>query len=422
MKTRFNKFVLIIALLDVLVTTHIVGRSTGASITKVLDDPNPVAAFTVTPSEAACYQIITFDASASYHTSPTRSIVGYEWDFDAASENDFQVDAVGIKVTHAYPKFGAFNAWLRVTDDQGLTGITSQIVNVDLGNLPPIADAGGPYITTLGISVILDGQGSVDPNMPCDWIGSYLWDINDDDIFGDLTGPTPTLIVESGSSFHVGMSYRIGLLVTDSFGLLSNVSETTLQIQQAVTIELSSFSALVNDSFVLLNWRTETETNNYGFEIERRTNNKDKSLWEKIGFVEGHGNSNSPKEYSYTDKNPYGCNTFQYRLKQIDNDGQFIYSGEVEIELLPNQYDLMQNYPNPFNPTTTIGFGILEKGNVRLSVLNVLGEEIRLLLNEEMEADYHSIEFNASDLPSAVYFYRIQSGNFIDTKKMLLLK
>ena len=85
-------------------------------------------------------------------------------------------------------------------------------------------------------------------------------------------------------------------------------------------------------------------------------------------------------------------------------------------------YILSQNFPNPFNPTTTIRFGISEKGNVRLSVLNILGEEISVLLNEEKEAGYHSIDFNGSDLPSSVYFYRIQAGNFIDTKKMLLLK
>jgi len=94
----------------------------------------------------------------------------------------------------------------------------------------------------------------------------------------------------------------------------------------------------------------------------------------------------------------------------------------VEEKSIPFEFALSQNYPNPFNPTTTIGFGIMERGNVRMSVLNILGEEIRVLLNEEKEAGYHSIDFNASDLPSGVYFYRIQSGNFIETKKMLLLR
>ena len=96
---------------------------------------------------------------------------------------------------------------------------------------------------------------------------------------------------------------------------------------------------------------------------------------------------------------------------------------DIEEEIsLPLAYKLEQNYPNPFNPATTVGFGLPEKGNVRLSVLNILGEEIRIILNEEKDTGYHSVEFNASDLPSGVYFYKLTAGNFISTRKMLLLK
>ena len=102
--------------------------------------------------------------------------------------------------------------------------------------------------------------------------------------------------------------------------------------------------------------------------------------------------------------------------------GEFVDIKEVLTDQVPITYKLVQNYPNPFNPTTTIGLGIPENGNIKLSILNILGEEIRVLLNEEKGAGYHSVEFNASDLPSGVYFYRIQAGSFIDTKKMLLLK
>jgi hypothetical protein len=94
--------------------------------------------------------------------------------------------------------------------------------------------------------------------------------------------------------------------------------------------------------------------------------------------------------------------------------GEFTFQAKI--------YSLYQNYPNPFNPTTTIGFGIPEKGNVRLSILNILGEEISVLLNEEKEAGYHSVEFDASKLPSGVYFYQLKSGSFVQTKQMLLLK
>ena len=109
---------------------------------------------------------------------------------------------------------------------------------------------------------------------------------------------------------------------------------------------------------------------------------------------------------------------------------QVIITGVDDEVTVPSAFKLEQNFPNPFNPTTTMRFGIPEKGNVKLSVLNILGEEIRVLLNGEKDAGYHSIDFNGSDLTSGVYFYRIQvvdpsssSGQvFIDTKKMLLLK
>ena len=118
--------------------------------------------------------------------------------------------------------------------------------------------------------------------------------------------------------------------------------------------------------------------------------------------------------------NFYHAGKYFYRLKQIDFGGKYEYSQAVEVNWSPfTTYKLEQNYPNPFNPTTTIGFGIPDKGNVRLSVLNILGEEIRILLNEEKEAGYHSIDFNASELPSG-YFYRLQAGSFIEMKLILL--
>jgi len=108
-------------------------------------------------------------------------------------------------------------------------------------------------------------------------------------------------------------------------------------------------------------------------------------------------------------------------VQRIRGDGTLTNIHSLQHSLLHNFF-LDQNYPNPLNPKTTIGFGIPEKGNVRMSVLNILGEEIKVLLSEEKEAGYHSVEFNGSDLPSSVYFYRIQAGSFIDTKKMILLR
>ncbi len=184
-------------------------------------------------------------------------------------------------------------------------------------------------------------------------------------------------------------------------------------------VELSSFTAEVNENKVLLNWRTETEVNNYGFEILRQAQD---DTWQLLGFVEGNGNSNSPKYYSYTD-NSVSSGSYFYRLKQIDNDGRFEYSKVVEITVSDvTTFQLGQNYPNPFNPSTEIRFSIPETGNVNLTVYNIIGEQVAVLLNGVMEAGSHTINFNAENLLSGIYFYTLKTGNIVEMKKMILLK
>jgi hypothetical protein len=141
-----------------------------------------------------------------------------------------------------------------------------------------------------------------------------------------------------------------------------------------------------------------------------------------IGFIEGHGNSNSPKQYSFTDKNLIGGSRFSYRLKQIDNDGTFEYSDEVEIMLIPTIFELVQNYPNPFNPTTKIKYRLPTSSKVTLKIYNVLGNEVITLLDDEKEAGTYEFIFNAGDYSSGVYIYSLQAGSFVETKKMVLLK
>ena len=190
-------------------------------------------------------------------------------------------------------------------------------------------------------------------------------------------------------------------------------------------VELSSFSASVIGSTVKLNWRTETEVNNYGFEILRQGHTSTSlsvTDWEKIGFVEGYGNSNSPKDYSFTDASVLS-GTYSYRLKQIDIDGQFEYSKIIEVNLgSPKKYELAQNFPNPFNPNTSIKFTLPETGNVKLTVYNMLGQEIAILVNGVKEAGTHIINFNAEEFNSGVYIYRIESNGFNEVRKMTLIK
>lgn len=184
-------------------------------------------------------------------------------------------------------------------------------------------------------------------------------------------------------------------------------------------VELTSFSATKIGKDIKLTWSTSTEINNFGFEIERSVF---KGEWNKIGFVNGNGNSNSPKNYSFVDDKT-STGRYSYRLKQIDNDGQFEYSKVIEIDVSGvKEYELTQNYPNPFNPTTTIQYILPQTGMVRLTLYNVLGEEIRTLVNEIKDAGTHTVNINADNLNSGIYIYRIESGSFVQSRKMTIIK
>lgn len=186
-----------------------------------------------------------------------------------------------------------------------------------------------------------------------------------------------------------------------------------------VPVELTSFTANAYGKEVTLNWSTATELNNYGFEVQRKALGGD---FATVAFVKGQGTTTQQNQYSFEDKNLDEGKYF-YRLKQMDYGGQFSYSQivEVDVRMLDN-YTLEQNYPNPFNPTTTIGYVLQEKSNAKLTMLNSLGEEIAVLVNEEQDKGYHKVVFDASKLSSGVYFYKLTAGNFISTRKMLLIK
>jgi len=191
-------------------------------------------------------------------------------------------------------------------------------------------------------------------------------------------------------------------------------------------VELTSFTATISNLNATLTWKTATEVNNYGFEIERRLiDSKASSVnsWGKIGFVKGSGTSNSPKEYSYTDAS-VASGTYAYRLKQIDNNGAFKYSQEAEVTVVvPKVFALSQNYPNPFNPSTTITFTLAEDSRVSLKVYDIIGREVAMLVNGDMKAgELHSVLFDASKLSSGLYFYRLDAGKNSLVRKLVLMK
>jgi hypothetical protein len=207
--------------------------------------------------------------------------------------------------------------------------------------------------------------------------------------------------------------------------------------EYALPVSLNGFAAHFDHASgnVNLHWKTETEVDCYGFEVERRRVDETTQLingistqWLKVGFVSGNGTSNAQHKYSFTDEK-HITGRYAYRLKQIDNSGAFKYEQETQIEIsIPKEFTLSQNYPNPFNPSTTIHFGLPARSIVCLVVYNALGQVVKELINAEQQAGYQSVVWN-TNVSSGLYFYRLDATSldgpnisFVKTKTMLLLK
>jgi len=186
-----------------------------------------------------------------------------------------------------------------------------------------------------------------------------------------------------------------------------------------VPVELVAFNAQYSKNVVTLNWKTATETNNQGFQVERKINNN----WESVGFVKGNGSTSEISSYTFVDNSLPSVEKISYRLKQLDYDGQYSYSQVVDVSLqLPSKFELSQNYPNPFNPSTKISYTIPADSRVTLQIFAITGELVKELVNANQSAGTYLVDFDASDLANGTYIYRITAGSFVQARKMLLIK
>ncbi len=266
-----------------------------------------------------------------------------------------------------------------------------------------------------------------------DIMGGLSYDISLDPYPDDvvLNGPNSVgIFLAPGDSTFAAVragdgTYRAGLLLWDpGFGPFDSNTVMLKRIVDNVAygivpVELTSFAANVNGNSVSLIWSTATETNNNGFEVQRKSSN---SSWINIGFVSGFGTTTEAQSYSFTDKD-LAVGSYSYRLKQIDLDGTYeIYAGiNVDVNA-PVTFSLEQNYPNPFNPSTSIKYSVAQDGFVNVSVFNLIGEKVATLVNSNMKAGSYELSFNASQLSSGVYFYSIEAGDFKAVRKMMLMK
>lgn len=265
------------------------------------------------------------------------------------------------------------------------------------------------------------GLNSKTMGFACDTSGAFIWPGN----LVTISNPTQEkLQMETALDIYKNCKLVWGDRRLDIQGIYAQDINPQGQLgQPVIPVELKSFEAVVNGDDVILKWTTSSEINNRGFNIERITSDEsDLQIWELLGFIDGNGTTSEFINYSFIDREAPTAKV-QYRLKQIDYDGTFKYSKILEVEVKsPNSFVLFQNYPNPFNPNTIISWQSPAGVWQSLKVYDILGNEITTLVDEYKPAGKYEIEFSGQDLPSGVYFYEVKSGDFSDTKSMLLLK
>lgn len=382
------------------------------------------------------YDGIDADANAAC-LAGTGTITGFPSFVSALASNSFTVSDITMKYT--IQTLGG--------DAEGIDWAYTSATTMETRTY-----TGGSWV------IYLNGQpmiGGASPNMNMSIIYHNLADYTDDEISGysdfvipnDLSSTSPASVQACAAALlsDIG-SYGIRY----NFASLQPAIQTTFnangrngaffiaqngQLEKGIKVlpvELTSFSASIISNHVQLKWRTATELNNMGFEIEKSilSNNHMLDEWKKIGFVPGNGTTTSLHQYSFTDASSIE-GKLKYRLKQIDVGGAFEYSKAIEVDLSqPTEFNLSQNYPNPFNPATEISFALPVESHVNLVVFNLLGEKVATLFDGIQQMGMHKVIFDAKSLTSGIYFYQISSSpvalnsgqTFRQIKKMMLLK
>ncbi len=217
--------------------------------------------------------------------------------------------------------------------------------------------------------------------------------------------------------------YRSGALHTAGNPWECDIVGPTLHPEGAIPVELTSFDAvLMASGAARLNWATSSETNNAGFEVEYLLG--DEGDWQSVGYVEGNGTTTETNNYSFTSDILERGGVHHFRLKQVDFDGQFEYSQQVEVAVdVPGSYVLESAYPNPFNPSTTVRFSVAQSQNVTMTLYDALGRQVADLYDGYAEANrFESVRVDGSSLPSGTYTVRLEGDNVLGTTRIVLVK
>ena len=234
-------------------------------------------------------------------------------------------------------------------------------------------------------------------------------------------GETQTFTI---NGLQTAVIYYFRVRPGDESGNWASLSNTA--VQSTTPVELVSFDTEVDKNNIHLEWTTASESNNLGFQVQRRQLNS--PIWKNLQFIKGQGTTLKPVYYAYTDEN-VEAGHYQYRLKQMDTDGAFTYSQILTVKVTaPERFVLHQNYPNPFNPETVIQYEIPDAaaGQITLIIYDMLGRKVRMLQRKE-QAGYHQFEWDGThssgeQVSSGIYFYTLKAGSFVETRKMIKIQ
>lgn len=296
------------------------------------------------------------------------------------------------------------------------------LVIVNRAQLPVITSATVQYVkaqsAVLGGNILVAGGSAITER-------GIVWSLDDvptiSDAFGKkiCTGTTGefSVLVDglTPSTTYCFRAYAKSARGT-AYSNVSTFTTTAL----VLPVELATFSAQIQNGVVSLNWKTLSESNNYGFQIERAIL-QESAEWENIGFVAGHGNTNSIHSYEFRDDSPL-TGVARYRLRQIDTDGTFAFSETVTVNTLNHTCQLLQNFPNPFNAQTTIQYQIPTDSFVKLAVYNIAGQLVETLVAGEQIAGVHELRVDAGNWASGLYLYKIEAGSFTESRRLTVVK
>jgi hypothetical protein len=327
----------------------------------------------------------------------------YQGDYDAIISNDNQALAMWTDF-----RSGNFGSYVGYFPDFAMTLSTNSLIIQQSGASESVT-VSVPAVKLYSNDAIF--TATVSPTPPS---GTIDLSFPNGNIINSFPGDKQLLIQTSGN-VTLG-TYTITVQGAGPNG--TPVHRRTISLDVIVPVELTSFLVSSDKNDIILTWNTATEVNNQGFEIQRKTAGE----FERVGFVEGNGTTTEVQNYLFKDKDLLSGN-YTYRLKQMDFDGSFAYSDEVEIEIdQPSVFYLGQNYPNPFNPSTNIKYSIPADAMVTLKVYDILGTEVSTLVNEYQQAGTFDVVFEGSSLASGVYYYQLTSGELTSTKKLMLTK